>query len=588
MQPNVIYAGGLNLDFFPSMDLEPTNPKKAQKSEELLPQARNMLRLYMGGWRDNWLKKLLTGRVFKAQFLARDHELNQAIRLAFHEGFQHIFSQLEGRELTLEQRHQAQLYISNCLCYLPYFDMSPYEFVALPQYINDRWVMVDYKVTPLELTPKSGFKKLFMTEYDRIFAYGLEPINQLDAEPQLVFMGTSYPGGLGFFSAIETDLEAFETAGKKLYRGGHRAISDWIARQPNKPHVCGHSLGGALALLVAIDQGHKIARVDALNPPGLYHPFLRKSRFDHWDDIEPEDKPEVYIQKQRHDPVSRFGEWKADWHILEVIPQKDKEGPESAAHELNYAGFAETQFIGVDTAKDNAERKSRNLWLYALLRSAAYYLLIVPFRYAILPAIRFIASKKGLYTLAAGLIIAASLFFFPPLTAIIVMGVVSLPILAYVGYKLPHGLSTLFGFNKVTRPHAQDPTLPRNESLDLYSKTNTLEAQFSYRDLSYYYQAQRCDLKNKEFFPEHNPEANNFKNTGLSKHDLLENSRDEERAKEKITIRATKAKVHDMNKIIHIAHQIGFHKKDKPRLHAELASSREDYLAGKIVAPVQP
>jgi len=586
MQTNEIYAGGLSLHFFPSMDFEPSNPNQAATPEDLLPQLRNLLRLLMGGWRDDW-HTILNHRLYKAVLIKRDHVLTQAMRLAFQQGFEHVFTQLANQTLDPLQQNQAQLFISNCLCYLPFADISPYESIAIPQCINDQWIMVDYKVTPIELTPKSGLKKLFISDYDRVFAYGLEPINQFNAEPHLVFMGTTYPAGQGFSSTIETDLEAFETAGKKLYRSGHRAISDWLNRQPKKPHVCGTSLGGALSLLVAIDQGHKITRVDALNPPGLYQP-LRKSRYDHWDELPQEDKPTVVIQKQSRDPVSRFGKWKDDWDIVQVTPPEDKKGPNSVtAHALNYAGLAGTTFLGVDTAADNAERKTRNLWLYTILRSTAYYLLIAPYRYALLPATRFMMSKKGVYTLAAGLLTITSFIFFPPLMTIIVAGALSLPILGYAGYKLPQGLRTLLGFNKPTLSRAQNPTLPRNESLDLYAETNAIEAEFTYRELGEYYRAQRCTLKDKPFLPEESPDEN-FKNSGLSKRQILERSEDETHADEQVTLTATKAKIHDMRKIIHIVHEIGFHAEDQHRLRAELASSRTDYLAGKVTTPALP
>lgn len=390
MRKGDIYAGGLALNFFDSRDFEDPLSDEIEENDNI--RMRNILRILMSGWNER-ITELLSFSILNAIFIKRNHQLTKAMRHGYQQGFHHIFSQLEGKTLNQLQLNQAQLYISNCLSFLPFADITPYESFIIPQYLDGKWQMVDYKVTPIELTPTSGFKKLFLAEQDRVFAYGLEPISHAHAEPHLIFMGTTYPAGQGFASMVHTDFEAFETAGKKLYRTGYSNLTHWLDKQyPQKTHVCGTSLGGSLSLLLAIDQGHKLSRVDALNPAGLYHPW-RKSRYDHWEGIA--NKPEVYIQKQEDDPVSRYGIWKPDWHILRVIPPADKRGPNQfASHALNYAGFADTQFIGVDTNEDNEERRSRNFWQYTFLRSMAYYGVMLPYRYLVLPLLRYIVHNK--------------------------------------------------------------------------------------------------------------------------------------------------------------------------------------------------
>jgi hypothetical protein len=411
MIENEVYATGLALNFFDSAKFEPL--EEGNSSGNSVKIGRNVLRLIMMGWQENW-KDLLSRKIFSAVFIERDHQLTRGLRQAFQEGFRHVYSQLEGQQLSGMERNQAELYISNCLTYLPFADITPFESFAIPQCINDEWQLVDYKVVPIELTPTWGFKKLFIRDTDRVFAYGLEPINKPDALPHLIFMGTTYPAGQGFTSQVNTDLESFETVGKKLYRSGHKNITNWLNKQTNKVHVCGTSLGGSLALLLATDQGDKLSRVDALNPAGLYHSCY-KSKFDHWDGLF--DQPPVFIQKQkgRHnkkgDPVSRFGVWKPEWHILSVTPPVEKSGPNSLSdHALNYAGFAETEFVGVDTKKDNDERRVRNFWAYTLGRSTLYYLTQLPYRYFILPVADYIINNKLQCAIAASLFVFLCLF----------------------------------------------------------------------------------------------------------------------------------------------------------------------------------
>lgn len=421
MRNGELHATGLALNFYSSAAFEIESAENTLVENQRL-KTRNLLRVLMMGWTDNW-SSLLTFQTFKAVFIERDHQLTQAMRYAFQQGFQHVFSQLDGRDLSEQEKNQADLFLSNCLTYLPFADISPYESIAIPQYVESRWQLIDYKVVPIELTPTSGFKKLFLAEHDRVFAYGLEPIHNTEAESHLVFMGTTYPAGQGFFTTVNTDLEAFETAGKKLYRSGRTNISRWLNQQTHKVHVCGTSLGGGLAQLLAIDQGGNtfdngatFSRFDALNPPGLYQPF-RKSRFDNWDNFEI--KPPVYIQKQGDDVVSMFGTWKPEWHVLHVVAPDDKKGPNSTAdHALNYAGFAETKFIGVDTAQDNEERRNRNWWLYTLLRSFVYYTVLIPFRYLILPPLRFIFTHIIQLTASAFFI---ALFTFLPIPLVVTL-----------------------------------------------------------------------------------------------------------------------------------------------------------------------
>lgn len=403
-----VYAGGLDLPFFASANFEKSaDGRTSQEKANII--ARNALRLLMMGWQ-NGSEALLSLQVIKAVFLRRDPELMRGMRLAFQQGFQYVCEQLQTARVSPDEPlkfNQAQLFLSNCLSLLPYGDINPYESISIPQWINNSWQLVEYKVVPIELTPTRGFKALFIKDEDRVFAYGLEPINQPEAEPHLIFMGTTYPAGQGFLWQIKTDMEAFETAGKKLYRSGHKKITEWLDRQQQKAHACGISLGGALAELLAIHQGDKLSRVVTLNSPGLYLPW-RKSKFDLWDQLV--EKPKVFIQKNMKDLVSAFGVWKKEWEIIEVIPPSDKEGPNAVAnHAMNYAGLSDTKFLGVDTAIDNEARRTRNFILYTMLRGLFYYTAFVPFYYLALPVLRYILSHKVQLTLTVAFALLFSL-----------------------------------------------------------------------------------------------------------------------------------------------------------------------------------
>lgn len=569
MLTNETHAGGLELHFFDSADFE--TPQNKNSPEESAVIARNALRMLMMGWRSDW-KKVLSWRVFKAIFIKRDHELLRGMRLAFQQGFSHIFKQLEFSELSPAQCNQAQLFISNCLAFLPFSDITPYESFAIPQWIDNKWQLIEYKVVPIELTPHKGLQRVVMEDGDRVFAYGLEPLTNRRAQPHLIFMGTTYPAGQGFHTQINTDLEGFETPGKFLYRASRDKIKQWLDRQRQKVHVCGISLGGALSLLLAIDQGEKLARVDALNPPGLYEPW-RKSRFDHWDELE--EKPQVFIQKQANDRVSGFGIWKKEWRVLHVLPPEAKKGPNSLVdHAINYAGFAETKFIEIDAILDNHTRKKRNFWFYTFIRGMAYYLGHVPYRYLALPIARYNLSHKFFWGLLSVVVLTCILV--PPLVHFFGLAALLLiaatPLVVYLAYKLNNALKVWLGAVEVQPPRCHHFELPRNKTMDIYS--NDIEEEFSYQEIGAYYEASRCLLKNKPFLPEPTKVSKSTFFSGLGKYEVLKKSRSEN-SHEKITVKASKGKIYHMKEVIRL--KMNFFNSPSERLQDLLQERQQMY-----------
>lgn len=382
------FKGGLDLRFLDSAEMEALPDEGSESYNRAL--ARNILRLLMMGSSKFWLK-LISFTFLKAALFSRNTQLLQFLRLEFQKGFDNIFHQLVNTELSEEAQEQFQLYLSNCLNLLPYTDLTPYEAIRLPQWINQQWVQVEYEVQPIELTHQSGFRKLFISEEDRVFATGLTPISEKEAQSHLIFLATTYPAGQGFLPQINTDLKGFETAGQSLYRSGRDALSNWLDKQCGKIHVTGLSLGGSLALLLAIDKGELIDRVDATNPAGL-HGY---NQFDTWNTITK--KPRVVVQIQADDPVSLFGQWKKEWAILWVKPPEDKRGSNPFFdHFLNYAGFSNTEFSYLSVEEENARRLWRNIFLYCIGRSLIYYPILFPYNFITRPICRILWKKLSL------------------------------------------------------------------------------------------------------------------------------------------------------------------------------------------------
>ncbi|KTC88762.1 hypothetical protein OQJ18_02730 [Fluoribacter dumoffii] len=532
MSNEKVFKGGVELKFFEQQEFESLEGVDASQVNPIL--ARNILRLFTMGWTNSWTQ-FLNPVVLYSFFLQRDINLLKEIRLAMQQGFLELFSQLQEHKLSWEQAEQVQLYLSNCLSMLPYGDPTPYEAYKIPQYIENHWELIEYQITPIELTERNFWKRPFTYDHDRVFAYGLKPMFHREAESHLIFMGTTYPAGQGFLTQIKTDSKGFESVGFSLYRSGRERIHTWLCQQKNPVHVCGVSLGGALSLLLALDKGdYKLSRVDALNPPGLFDPLF-KSRYDFWEELA--EKPRVVVQKQGNDPVSAFGIWKPDWEILQVIPPKDKQGPNAFwDHCLNYAGFADTEFKYISAEFDNAQRKTHHLFLNAAVRSFIYYYVLVPFNYTFRPLGYFMVNK-----------------LFPQ----------------FARMTIPQEFSAL--------PKIHHPALPRIETMDIYNEENAIEIELSYQQINTYYQVMRGLLRNKNFIPNENKE--NCHVQGMTKKDLLTESTDSKKSHLTVFFKVTKAKASHIIDTLNLVRQFGIDNKEK--IKYEVEKNYELYRLGK-------
>lgn len=574
------FRGGLELKFFPNAEFESLQQLSHEETYDAV--GRNLLRLIMMGWNQDW-SQLISLSFVKSIFVHRNHEFLRRWRLAFQEGFHHVFTQIQEKEFTEQQHEQIQMYISNCICMLPYTDLTPFESMKIPQRIGDRWEMVEFAVKPIELTAQEGFRHQLLQDHDRVFAYGFEPIEHPKAHSILVPMGTTYPAGQGFLTQIRADMKGFETVGNSLYKSGRSRLIKWMERQTGSIHVAGVSLGGSLSLALAIDLGDKLSRVDALNPAGLHEDRWQKSEFDHWDEFS--NKPKVVVQRQANDPVSLFGVWKKEWDILKVTPPQHKQGPiDFCDHFINYAGFADTEFSYLDPEAENNQRRTRNLFLYSIGRAFIYYLILIPFSYVLRPIGLFVWKHKlffGMAIMPALLLALLAGFSAISLTALTIgfAGV----LLAGLCYSIAHFIGFICRLQTTTQTdgehHAKlhDPTLARNASMDMYNPENEIEVQLQYQDLHTYYDVTRCLLKHKDFLPQDTKPSKHVKD--LSKKDVLVASLDPQNSEKLVNYKATKAKIMHIRHTLHWVSQIG--RENEEELQEALEQGQSEYQFGK-------
>lgn len=412
------FKGGLDLKFFPDSQFE--SLEHVESKERIGILARNNLRLLMMGWSES-ASQLNTWERFCAFFIKDNIEFAKESRSGFQQGFEYIYEQVKNLTLNNEQSEQYQIYLSNCLSHLPYAYSTPFETIKIPQCIDGQWELVEYYINPIELTDST---KLTSKKHDRVFAHGLEPVINQKATPHLIFMGTTFPARPGFFSQIEANFHAFETLGTQLYLSGRSRIHHWLTSQRNKAHVCGGSLGVSLALLLAVDRGEDLLRVDAFNPAGMYQ-LESNGYYDHWDTMH--SKPQVVVQQQADDLLSRLGFWKPDWTILQVSPPQDKKGPNFLFdHFMNYAGFADTVFTYADPEQQNTDRYMRNLLVYSVGRSVIDYLMIRPYAVIVRPVFEYkISSLLAGTGVLLGLMAAEELSPFVFFTVISLLGILT-------------------------------------------------------------------------------------------------------------------------------------------------------------------
>ncbi|KTD64930.1 hypothetical protein [Legionella shakespearei] len=564
------FKGGVDLKFLPQAEFESLENRAPEEHNAIT--VCNALRLLMMGWSSSW-SQLFSLNNLKAVFIKRDPELLKEFRLAFQQGFEHLFTQLDGKQFNEEQMEQIQIYLSNCMSLLPYSDLTPYESIKIPQYTGNKWEFVEFSVTPIELTSHARGKP---RDHDRVFAYGLEPVSNPNARSQLIFMGTTYPAGQGFVPQVKTDLEAFETVGTSLYVSGRTKIREWLLEQNYKVNVCGVSLGGSLSLLLAMDFGDLLHRVDAMNPAGL-HEYLNQSPYDRWDDLQ--FKPRVVVQQQGNDPVSLFGIWKLDWDLLWIEPPEEKRGPFFFLdHIMNCAGFADTSFSHLSPEDENSKRKARNFWLYSLARSAIYYLGIIPITYVIRPAVLFTLDHKliviPLVLAALGASVLAILGALSLISPVFALTATACLLLGGALLATPALITAIFQSDKEQdKEYAElhDPKLPRNQEMDIYNVDNKIEVDLTYKELNNYYKAIRCVLKDKEFLPEEEDKA--------EKRDLLVASENPDNAEQVITLQKTKAKAIHIKRTLTFIDQIGIENEDK--LKTCLERDYQRYSLGK-------
>jgi hypothetical protein len=340
-----------------------------------------VLSLLCDDWQENGLE-LITWSVLKAILFKKNPTFIAMMRNTLKQGFLNVFHQLNAMEMNAETLLQAQVFIRNCMSFIPYTEPAEGELFSLPQWMDDHWEFVQYRMHPIEMTNLKSCNSFFQQKQDRFFAYAMEPVYHPSAHPQLVFTASSYPAGTGFWIAVKSDLTPNTMIGENLYKSGRQKLIDWLDGQVRPVDVSSISLGASLALQLAMDQGHKLDVVHAYSPAGM--PLCKTLDWDHWEQLS--HKPQVMVVRQGDDPVSQYGTFKNDWTMLYLKPSKKNRNFLSVLdHATNFAGLDDTTFSFQDVDKQNQANLLRNIVLYGAGRSLLYYFAVLPYHYNVRP-----------------------------------------------------------------------------------------------------------------------------------------------------------------------------------------------------------
>lgn len=274
---------------------------------------------------------LLKFRSFKAVFIKKDKELLKDFLKELQNELTHLadFIPRNHGELIL-----CEAFLGNLLAYLPFCYPESGSVLQIPKIENEKWKFNSYTITVMDLNIDGAPTPMK--------ALGLTSDN---AQPILIYSGTTYPAGDGFTATLLADFSPGHAVGGKIFHDEKDKISEWFQGKENV-RLAGTSLGGALCFHTLQHFKDKIGRVDVYNPPGLY-PHSWEDRID---DVE------VNIYCQDGDIVCKLGAWPEGNKITvyDIIPlQEGLEANLFSSHAKIFTGCEKIAITAHSPGEDN-------------------------------------------------------------------------------------------------------------------------------------------------------------------------------------------------------------------------------------------
>jgi hypothetical protein len=176
-------------------------------------------------------------------------------------------------------KNHREISIATWVCYLPYVMLSQGKQILIPLE-EKNWDLVAYTVSHIDIMPK-WFP---LSHQYRVYA-----LSARGHPSWLVFMGTTYPTCIGFWSALLADFCPLGIGGF-IACWNKRKIQNWLDSHPDVK-VVGMSLGAQVAKQMTV---HKNVHKRILIKPALAYKSITRDEAD-W----------MIIYEK--DPVSRIG-----------------------------------------------------------------------------------------------------------------------------------------------------------------------------------------------------------------------------------------------------------------------------------------
>lgn len=295
---------------------------------------------------------LLNWESFKALCLQRNDALLRALCEEMQELFFNIFKEVQERIPAFNER--IEIFIKNILAALPY--MNPQmETFFLPIKKGMAWSLIPFKLEKIDISPQQGLLANVIEDQDRLYAYGLTPMDD-DVSPYLLLMGSHYPSGQG--AAINWLYNFLPTYS---VGEGHDLthVAKWLQKHP-QAILTGHSKGGTMAMLIGSYFPTQIQEVNCLNPVFLSKATLR--RLSKIRQLYRQQLPIINIYLQQRDLVFLFGKEIVEGARLFQISNKQEPCSLFAAHVHYIAGRAES-CIHVLSMNELTTLKMRYEWM---------------------------------------------------------------------------------------------------------------------------------------------------------------------------------------------------------------------------------
>lgn len=264
-------------------------------------------------------KEMLSFNLFRALFLQHDPTFYREFRDGLQEILNNVFYHLKNNDYhNLFNQNTRDLQFDALMtavtAMIAYTEMDENTTVKIPQIINKQWLMIEYKVEPIQLT-----SSVLGSPY---YAYGLTVIDKYNntAPNLLLFMGTNnFPTATGAHHTVLSDLVPGHSVGEILYKQGECKLKAWIESHSidtngniNPITAIGQSMGGSLAIITHLKNSIRV-RAKAYNPPALLSKHKRNYN------LQDALTNPIIIYTQKEDPIFQIGNWLPENSIIYKI-----------------------------------------------------------------------------------------------------------------------------------------------------------------------------------------------------------------------------------------------------------------------------